>query len=459
MTNHYWIPGGNGFWDSATNWSLVSGGVATITVPTSSDNAIFDLNSVTSAGITITIRDSHTNACLSLDMSGVLNSPTLEWLSAIVSTNVILAVSGNVNIPSSVAIGVSLASGSLANLEIVTTATLTIAADLRPLSVIQVDAGTIDLAHDLLGSLNIEFFSGGTFNTNNYNITFKGLALQGGIFNAGSSTLTMVARTSPAPQLAVLGGTWNAGTSLIQMQGNNGKLVGPVTFHNIHVSATPVTFQNNITWNNLQIDPGVDIKFTNGSHFTSSGVITAIGTPSQHITLESDSSGSSWFIDSPSNSVAVYYGNIQDSHASGTTPFIDWSGNDNGNNVNWTFNTLTTTNRTITGKAKITASSAITEVNDVFSITMVSATVEGTIPNMVGVSATGIVWATHSGATLADNSQSVAYAVRPFFAPISGLTKATTYYVRSYVTISGVTSYGGVEISFTTTTFSPILFR
>jgi hypothetical protein len=57
MAARYWVNGGNGNWNSTTNWSATSGGSSGASVPTSSDDVFFDSagnsNSTISATITI----------------------------------------------------------------------------------------------------------------------------------------------------------------------------------------------------------------------------------------------------------------------------------------------------------------------------------------------------------------------------------------------------------------------
>lgn len=69
MATYYWI-GGNGTWDNTntTNWSLTSGGLPGVAVPTSSDTVNFDSNSGTGTCTTAT-----GSACA----AAVLNSSTL----------------------------------------------------------------------------------------------------------------------------------------------------------------------------------------------------------------------------------------------------------------------------------------------------------------------------------------------------------------------------------------------
>jgi hypothetical protein len=62
MADRYWV-GGTGSWNSTTKWSTTSGGASGASVPTASDNAIFDAASAT-AHYTVTVTDNATCANL-----------------------------------------------------------------------------------------------------------------------------------------------------------------------------------------------------------------------------------------------------------------------------------------------------------------------------------------------------------------------------------------------------------
>jgi fibronectin-binding autotransporter adhesin len=62
MADRYWV-GGTGSWNSTSKWSATSGGASGASVPTSSDNAIFDANSA-AAHYTVTVTDNATCANL-----------------------------------------------------------------------------------------------------------------------------------------------------------------------------------------------------------------------------------------------------------------------------------------------------------------------------------------------------------------------------------------------------------
>jgi hypothetical protein len=62
MADRYWV-GGSGSWSSTAKWSATSGGASGASVPTASDNAIFDANSG-AAHYTVTVTDNATCADL-----------------------------------------------------------------------------------------------------------------------------------------------------------------------------------------------------------------------------------------------------------------------------------------------------------------------------------------------------------------------------------------------------------
>jgi hypothetical protein len=63
MADRYWV-GGTGSWNSTSKWSTTSGGASGASVPTATDNAIFDANSATSNAYVVTIQASQTCADL-----------------------------------------------------------------------------------------------------------------------------------------------------------------------------------------------------------------------------------------------------------------------------------------------------------------------------------------------------------------------------------------------------------
>lgn len=72
------------------------------------------------------------------------------------------------------------------------------------------------------------------------------------------------------------------------------------------------------------------------------------------------------------------------------------------------------------------------------------------------VTARGVCWSTAASPTIADSKTSNGTGKGIFSSSITGLTAATTYYVRAYATNSAGTAYGS-EISFSTTATIPTL--
>jgi trimeric autotransporter adhesin len=96
----------------------------------------------------------------------------------------------------------------------------------------------------------------------------------------------------------------------------------------------------------------------------------------------------------------------------------------------------------------ITASPIINTIG-VTEITKTSATIGGNIISDGGgaIIARGVCWSTTPNPTIADNKTNDENGLGFFTSNISGLTNATTYYVRAYVTNTSFTAYGN-ELSF-----------
>lgn len=75
----YWVATAGGSWSNTTSWSLSSGGSSGARVPLSQDEVIFDANSITSTGKTITCNVVRMGK--DIDMSAVLNSPIIAFTS------------------------------------------------------------------------------------------------------------------------------------------------------------------------------------------------------------------------------------------------------------------------------------------------------------------------------------------------------------------------------------------
>jgi len=74
----YWVATSGGSWSSTSSWSASSGGASGDSVPLVHDTVVFDANSITSTGKTITI---NMQRVPNIDFSNVLNSPNVTFSS------------------------------------------------------------------------------------------------------------------------------------------------------------------------------------------------------------------------------------------------------------------------------------------------------------------------------------------------------------------------------------------
>jgi hypothetical protein len=91
------------------------------------------------------------------------------------------------------------------------------------------------------------------------------------------------------------------------------------------------------------------------------------------------------------------------------------------------------------------------------SITSTTATSGATsISGFTSISAVGVCWSTTTTPTTSNNHTNDVITGNSFTSYLTGLTPGTTYYVRAYI-ISGGTTYYATQITFTTTTSSPVV--
>ena len=72
----YWV-GNGGNWDNPSRWSLTSGGVGGECIPNSIDNVVFDANSFSTSGQTVSL-NTFNALCKDMTWVGVLNNPTFS---------------------------------------------------------------------------------------------------------------------------------------------------------------------------------------------------------------------------------------------------------------------------------------------------------------------------------------------------------------------------------------------
>jgi hypothetical protein len=159
--NRYWV-GNGGSWSNTARWSTTSGGASGASVPLIHDNAIFDANSITSASQTITF--DQFGIC-GFDMSAVLNNPSIAAsVNSIFYGNMIFG-SGVTSVMGSV----GLTTRAYGNISLI-----------QPSNYLT-STGTLNMYNQgtvltLNSHLNIgtgaSLFRAGTFDANDYNVTF-----------------------------------------------------------------------------------------------------------------------------------------------------------------------------------------------------------------------------------------------------------------------------------------------
>jgi hypothetical protein len=261
MADRYWV-GGSGTWNtsSTTNWSATSGGASGASVPTASDNVIF--NSATTYTVTLT------GALTCLDFT--VSAGTVTFTSTGTPT-----ISGSMSL---VAGTVWSASGAITFNATTTGKTVTTnGVSIAGRFVFDGVGGGWTLGSALTSTNTSASTAGviwtnGTFNTGNFNITTASspsfaTATGTKTVNLGSSTLTGAYASGPGGDFIYFGGsagdaglTLNAGTStLTSSTGGTSSFYGSgKTFYNVNLrTATTYLTGTNIdganTFNNLTI--------------------------------------------------------------------------------------------------------------------------------------------------------------------------------------------------------------
>ena len=261
MANRYWV-GGTGSWDgtAGTKWAATSGGAGGASVPTTADDVFFDANSGAS---TVTIAAGNTG-CKSMTCTGFTG--TLTGTGTLTIAGGFTLVSGM----TCTATGPWTITGS---------GTLISGGKTIPFLQISTAGITVNQGDDFTftGSsttnIGIIRLLRGTYNTNNYNITWTASNNAGGgisvggspnarAMNLGSSTITITyIATSNIPVFdatTISNLTFNAGTSTYKVISpfggtfvGNGLTFYNVEFTNLATNSAAITITGANTFNNL----------------------------------------------------------------------------------------------------------------------------------------------------------------------------------------------------------------
>lgn len=382
MASRYWV-GGSGTWDSSntSNWSTISGGSSGASAPAITDNVIFDTNSFSANGQTVTINAN--TKCSSLDLSLINKTVTFNYSASSIGTNPLL-INGNLigcaNVTwtldktashfSYIQIGNINGSGSTSNFSI----TLQSNGMIFGTSLRYDDGGTIG-SLTLLDNLTFAtddycgLIIGGeligapivTFNANGFNInatwffcsatttsntvvinmgagiwTFSPFQTTSGGFGAPEFWKSARATINASTSKIVLDLTNFTGTTLL-FSANSGKTFYDFTINGASVDKTLTMSIGSATFNNIIIlNAKVTIKWQAGTTIIMNS-LTANGTSGNLITFISNSSGVEASISA--NVASVSYIDVMDNHALGAGILFDdtLGGVDSGNNTNWLF--------------------------------------------------------------------------------------------------------------------------
>ncbi len=336
MANRYWV-GGTADWNGTAllKWSTTSGGLGGAAEPTSSDDVFFDSNSGVNT-ITITSSDARCNNLTCTGFSGTL---TGSGGNMIIFGNLILSNTMVFSVDSSVSFTGISGSKTLdfGGLSISTSAdfvfdgvgiTWTLQSNL-------IISGVLDLVNGVLDANN-KNVTCGSFDSNNTNIR---------TLTMGSGTWTITDSGSSWYLGAGTNLTFNSNTSTLKFTDSNTGNVffdgSGKTYYNIWnaTSGSDIfIFINSNTFNDIKIDAGRTVKFTDGTTQTISSITCIAGTQR---TLQGTSTGG-WSISDTSGTNSVSNCTISYSTASGGAIWnaLLTDGNVNGgNNAGWVFTT------------------------------------------------------------------------------------------------------------------------
>lgn len=258
--NCYWV-GGTGNWSDTAHWATESGGATTGSVPTSTDNAIFDSGSnTTNAGYTMTVDATANMNDLNFSAKpGDGLGGTITW----VITNPI-----NMNVYGSLTalagMSASGAGGSSRTINFkATSGTKLITSNGVSLNMSMywnAAGGTWQIA-DTFSNVGVvsNVLTNGTLDFNNQNVTFYNFSTSSGtaVLSLGSSNITISGNTFSINS----GTTVTAHTSTISFTNSSGatfsgggKIYNNVLFPSTGNSSTGFTINGNNTFSNLTLD-------------------------------------------------------------------------------------------------------------------------------------------------------------------------------------------------------------
>lgn len=289
----YWV-GNTGDWDDASNWSETSGGSGGAGVPGNDTDVIFDANSFSADGQTVTLTAS--SQCKGLDASAIDQTATINV------DSFLFDIHGDTVLDSKL---------TITNSQITLYGTSSfdqVGATFSNSIILAVDStGNITLASDVVH--DNEIYNDGALNTNNFDIQTDTFTNNFKTVNTGTSNITI--------------------TDSGQFYGGDGTY-NKVTFgDNTHI-------RDSNTIDTVVADPGTTLNFQAGRTQTITN-FDVVGESGNLITLRSTNTGNQFTLHSDEDLISVDYVDIQDSNATGADWWAGDNSTDSGNNDGWTF--------------------------------------------------------------------------------------------------------------------------
>lgn len=347
----YWV-NGTGNMSSTSNWSLTSGGAIGAAVPLCQDTLIFDANSFSAPGQTVT-QDIY--RCGTINFSTVTNSPTWSFADA---SGAGLLIVGNLTLSPSMSVTCASATGADVGITLTSRASQTWANAGITWGTgfsfsVNAPGGTYTLQDNFVMSDATRTFTctRGTFNANGYNVTC-------GLFNSSNSETRTLTMGSGTWTLTGTGTVWNVGTTTnLTFSGASSTIIftdasaasktfstgtGAAAYGNFIAlpgGAGAIVFNSNDkSFNSLNIFGPKTVTFNAGTTYT---VLSPnfSGSPGSVVTVQSSSAGSPFILSTPSGYVRATYASIKDSTAQGGAYFEAVNSTSVSGNTGWNFAT------------------------------------------------------------------------------------------------------------------------
>jgi hypothetical protein len=351
----YWV-GDGGRWSDPAHWALSSGGAAGICVPNQLDNVVFDNQSFTMVGQTVT-QDAVMATCRSLNWAAVTNAPTFSGIAA-----------NRLAIYGALTWSPSMSQQLLGETQLLGAGTLTSAGQAFG-GALTINALADALSQPRTGGGGLAL-TAGTLLTNDQPLQLRSLTsapLDGAAtppsrtLHLGSSMVEITAGAWSLSQPASL--NFEAGTSTILLStgatfAGNGFTYNVVqtsvgathtvsgsgsTIASLLLAGVNYVTGSNIITQQLTLAPGSTYQFGAGTTttFTAGATVQANGTGAKVITLQSTVNGQPFTWSKPAGTVCASYIYLRDSHAQGGAYFeAGQNANNQGNTSGWSFASL-----------------------------------------------------------------------------------------------------------------------